>query len=104
MSGNYPHNGETNPSKIIKSIQALYEGRSNATGSFTCTQNAASTVVTAPNCSVGSKVVVSARHANAAAELGNGTGYVSAVAQGAFTFTHANSATANRNFDYVIQG
>ena len=44
-----------------------------------------------------------ATHANAAAEVGAGTIYVSAKAKGAFTVTHTNSATANRNFDYEIR-
>jgi hypothetical protein len=100
----YPQSGETNLRRIIQSIQELWQGRSNAGGQFTCALNAASTVVTAPNCGASSRVFVSPRHANAAAEIANGTGYVSAVAQGQFTFTHANSATANRLFDYEVRG
>ena len=42
--------------------------------------------------------------ANAAAEVGAGTIYVSAKAQGSFTVTHANSATADRTFAYRIGG
>jgi hypothetical protein len=85
-------------------VQDLYEGRSNAKGQFTCTTGAASTVVTAPNCGLESEIFLFPRHANAASELGAGTIYVSAVAQGAFTVTHANNATANRTFSYAIVG
>jgi hypothetical protein len=42
--------------------------------------------------------------ANAATEIGNGTMYVSAVANGSFTITHANSATTGRTFLYAIVG
>jgi hypothetical protein len=42
--------------------------------------------------------------ANAAIEIGNGTMYVSAVTNGAFTITHANSATTGRTCLYALQG
>lgn len=102
MSGNVPANTERDLGRIVRSIRDLFEGRSNASGSFTCTQNAATTVVTAPNCSPGSVVLFSPTTANAAAELGAGTIYVSTKSQGSFTVTHANSATAGRTFDYRI--
>ena len=102
MTGIVPANTERDLGRIVRSIRELYEGRSNATGSFTVTQNAATTVVTAPNCSPDSKVFLQATSANAAAEVGAGTIYVSAKAQGSFTVTHANSATASRTFDYRI--
>jgi hypothetical protein len=41
---------------------------------------------------------------HAAAELGNGTIYVSAVANGAFTLTHANNVQADRTFGFVAMG
>lgn len=104
MSGQYPGRGETNPRQLAEAICDLFEGRSNAFGSFTCTANQATTVVDAPNCGEDSQVFIVPRHANAAAEYGNGTIYISAVAPGAFTVTHANSATANRTFGYAIVG
>jgi len=88
--------------KIIRGVRDLFEGRSNAAGSFTVMANAASTTVTAPNCSADSKIFLQATSSNAAAEVGNGTIYVSAKAQGSFTVTHANSATTGRTFDYRI--
>ena len=39
-----------------------------------------------------------------ATEVGNGTMYVSAVANGSFTLTHANSATTARTFLYALHG
>lgn len=102
MSGNVPAPTERDIVRIVRAIRELFEGRSNASGVFTCTPNAASTVVTAPNCGADSRVFLQATTANAAAEIGNGTIYVSAVSQGAFTVTHANSATEGRTFWYRI--
>lgn len=104
MSGVAPAPNETSLLRIVRGIRDLFEGRSNAGGQFTCTLSQATTTVIAPNCGADSRVFLSARHANAAAELGNGTIYVSAVSQGSFTVTHANSATTNRTFDYELKG
>lgn len=101
---NYPAPTETNPVKLNRSIRDLYDGRSNAVGTFTVTQNAATTVVSADGCNPDSRVFLQATTANAAAEVGNGTIYVSAKGYGTFTVTHANSATASRTFDYEIRG
>jgi len=100
----YPSSRETSIPKIVQAVRELWEGRSNSGGQFTCALNAATTVVPAINCGDGSRILLSPRHANAAAEVGAGTLYVSAVARGAFTVTHANSATGNRTFDYEIKG
>lgn len=104
MSGSVPAQSERDLTRIIRGIRDLFEGRSNAIGSFTCTTNAATTTVTHVNVGLESKISLTARHANAAAEIGNGTIYISAVTAGSFTVTHANSATASRNFDFTIQG
>lgn len=104
MSGNYPASNEDDPIKLARSIRDLYEGRSNATGSFTCATGAAQTTVTAKNCSPVSKVMLTPTTANGAAEYGAGTCYVSSKAQGSFIVKHANSATTLRTFDYAIQG
>lgn len=104
MSGNYPSATERNLAKIVRSIRDLFEGRSNAVGRFTMALNAGSTTVQAPNCGLESKVQLIPRHANAATEYGAGTWYISDVKPGQFTVVHVNSATANRTFDYVIQG
>ena len=100
----YLHKGETSIERIVQSIRELWEGRSMAVGSVTLTPNEATTVVAAINCGADSKVMLTPRTANAATELGNGTMYVSAVAAGAFTITHANAATTGRTFDWAIRG
>lgn len=90
--------------RIVQSIRDLFQGRSNAEGEFTLTAGATSTVVTAVNCGLGSKIFFMPRTANAAGALG--TTYIAAngVARGQFTVTHANTGTTDRIFGYAIRG
>jgi hypothetical protein len=104
MSGNVPASGERDLFRIVRGIRDLFEGRSNAVGSFTLTANAATTIVTAPNCGAGCTISVQPTTANAAAEIGNGTMYIGAVNNGSFVVTHANNAQADRTFLYVALG
>jgi len=106
-----PGVNETDPKKIVLAIQQLAAGRSNATGSITLATGSATTVVdvnvnpVAPTIIAARSVpILVATTANAATEVGNGTMYVSAVANGSFTITHANSATTGRTFLYAIVG
>ena len=89
--------------KIVRAVRDLFEGRSNAVGSFTLKPSASSTTVTAPNCGAGSTVLAFAKSANAA-EIGNGTMYIGTVSNGSFVVTHANNAQADRTFLYVALG
>jgi hypothetical protein len=95
---------ETAPYRIVNAIRQLAAGRSNAAGSVTLAAGAASTLVAAPNCAAASQVFLFPRTAHAAAELAGGTCYVSAVANGSFTVTHANNAQTDRTFAYVCLG
>jgi len=90
--------------KLALAIQQLAEGRSNAVGTVTLAASAATTTVAAPTCAKGSVVLFSPLTPHAAAELANGTLYVSAVANGAFTLTHASNAQVDRIFGYVCLG
>lgn len=102
MSGTVPAPSETSWPRIVRSVRDLFEGRSNAAGSFTLTASATSTSVTATNCSASSTIFFAPTTANAAAEIGAGGMYVSAKAKGSFTVTHANNAQTDRTFDYRI--
>jgi hypothetical protein len=104
MSGNVPIPTEQDPYKIVRAVRELFEGRSNAVGKLTLTANATSTTVTAANCGIGSTVLLTPTSAHAAAEFGNGTIYVSAVANGSFTLTHANNSQTDRTFLYAAFG
>lgn len=104
MTAYVPSIEETDLKKVILAIQQIAAGRSNAVGSVTLTANAASTTVTDNNFAPGSVPKFTPTTANAAAEIGNGTMYVSARANKSFTITHANNVQADRTFLYAIQG
>jgi len=104
MTAYVPGITETDLKKIVLAIQQLAAGRSNAVGTVTLATGSATTVVADKNCAVGSTPLFTPATANAAAEIGNGTMYISAVANGAFTIAHANSAITGRTFLYAIHG
>jgi hypothetical protein len=104
MTAYVPGLTETDLRKIVLALQQLAAGRSNAVGSVTLATGASTTTVTTPNCAAGSTPILTPASAAAATELGNGTIYVSAVANGVFTITHANSATTGRTFLYAVLG
>lgn len=90
--------------RVHDGFVGLFQGKTNNTGSFTVTPNAATTAVTDPRCGAESVICYTPTSANASAEVGGGTIYISATIKGQFTVTHANSATTGRTFDYVIVG
>jgi hypothetical protein len=104
MTAYVPGITETDSKKIVLAVQQLAAGRSNATGTVTLATGASTTVVTDKNCAAGSTPLLTPTTANAAAEIGNGTLYVAAIANGSFTVTHANSATTGRTFLYAFVG
>ncbi len=104
MTAYTPDINDADHKKQNLSLQQLAAGRSNAVGTVTLTINVATTTVTTINCAVGSTPILTPTTANAAAEVGNGTMYVSTVANGSFVITHANAATAGRTFLYAIVG
>jgi len=93
---------EKNLWTIVQAIIQLVTGRHNAGGICTLTANAASTVVSQPNCSKDCFPQITAMTANAAAALA--TTYVSAVNQGSFTLTHANNAQTDKKFYFLVTG
>jgi len=96
---------ETNITRIVASINELWQGRSNAIGKVTLAVSPATqTIVPAINCGARSVPLLTPLTAHAAAELGAGTMYVSAVTQGQFTVVHSASSQTDRTFGYAIQG
>ena len=95
---------EKDLTKLTLAINELASGRSNATGTVTLAAGATTTTATAPTCGTGSVPILTPTTANAAAELGNGTLYVSAVGTGNFTIAHANNAQTDRIFSFVCLG
>jgi hypothetical protein len=104
MTAYVPGITETDLKKIVLAIQQLAAGRSNAVGTVTLATGSGDDDVTTPNCAIGSTPILTPASANAATETGNGTLYVSAVANGSFTITHANSSTTGRTFLYALLG
>lgn len=88
--------------RLIDAVFQLVEGRHNAFGEVTLRANQTTTVVNSENCGDNSVVLLSPRTANAAAAIP--TTYVSSVARGSFTLTHANNAQADKRFDYTVDG
>ena len=104
MTAYVPGTSETDLKKVVLAIQQLAAGRSNAVGIVTLVTGAASTTVIDKNCAAGSVPIAVPVTANAAAEIGNGTLFISAVTNGSFTISHANSATPGRTFLYALIG
>lgn len=104
MTAYVPGIDETDPKKVILSLQQLAAGRSNAVGSVTLTASAATTTVTDNNCASGSAPILIPTTAHASAEIGAGTIYISAVANRSFTITHANNSQTDRTYLYAILG
>lgn len=104
MTAYVPGRDEKDLTKLILSLQELAAGRSNAVGTITLATGSATTVIATDNCAEGSTPILTPMTANAAAEVGNGTMYVSSVINRSFTITHANSVTVNRTFRYAIVG
>jgi hypothetical protein len=88
--------------KVIFALNETTRGRSNATNTVTLTANTTTTTVTAVNCAEGSQVFLSPKTANAAGAVA--TTYISAIANGEFTITHANNAQVDKTFGYVCLG
>ena len=90
--------------QVAAIVNRLAQGKLNCIGSVTLAAGAATTAVSDPRATATSVMLLMPMTANAAAELGNGTLYVSARAKGSVTLTHANNAQADRTFDYALIG
>lgn len=92
--------------KVSRAVNDMLRGRLNTGGLFTLTANVGSSTLTDERISVDSTVVLVPTTANAAAELGNGTLYMSETGRvnGQITVTHANAASTDRTFRIVIIG
>ena len=97
---------------VVRIIRNIMQGKTNNAYSVTLTANAASTVVSMSREDIGplSTILFMPLTANAAAEIGAGTMYVSAITidlsadTQTFTITHANNAQNDRTFRFVVTG
>ena len=92
------------PRAVASAVNLLIDGKLNATGTFTLTASATSTTVTDLRASGDSVILYSPLSANASAEVGNGTIFISARNKQNFVVTHANNGQTDRNFMYVVLG
>ena len=91
---------------IVFAVQQLVRGRSNATGTVTLAANQATTTVTLDLRLSNEKgfPLLTPTTANAAAEIGNGTMYISSVTRTGFVITHANNVQTDRTYHYEFRG
>lgn len=85
-------------------IAEANQGHLNNTGSVTLSASSNTTVVVDNRAGSNSHISFTALTANAAAEVRNGTLYVSTQGKGTFTITHANNAQTDRTLSYSILG
>ncbi len=89
-------------------VTGHHNGKTNNTGTLTLAANTVSSVVTLATGRLGLDTIVllSPTTASAATEFGAGSIYVSSrdVSGATFTLTHANTADADKIFDYVLVG
>lgn len=92
--------------QVSAAVRLAMAGKLNAVGDFTCTANAASTVLTDSRLTINSAVIFDPTTANAAAELAAGTMYVLTANRNneTWTVTHANAASTDRTFKVLIIG
>lgn len=89
---------------LAEGVNLSLGGKLNATLVVTLTANAATTVISDPRLTAGSFIGFMPTTANAAAEIGAGTLYVSSRGKQTATLTHANNAQADRTYCVVIIG
>lgn len=90
----------SDPRRIAVTVNAMLQGRSNATGQLTLQAGAATTTVLDARAGPGSVVLLCPLTASAAAE----SPWISHRGQGTFTVSHANDPGTGRTFAFVILG
>jgi hypothetical protein len=85
-------------------MRGMMQGHINTDLEVTLTANQTTTVITDPRLSVHTVIGFCPLTANAAAEIGAGTLYVSARSSETATLTHANNAQTDRDFVLSLVG
>ena len=87
--------------RVTTSVNLVYDGKTDAATEVTLSASSATTVVINTRVSDSSVILFMPTTANAAAEVANGTMYVSSRGNQTFTITHANNAQSDRTFGYI---
>ncbi len=92
------------PREVASAVNLIMDGKVNSTGTFTLTTSATSTTVTDFRAGTNSVILLMPTTANASAEIGAGTIFISARVDNSFTITHASNSQSDRTFGYSIIG
>jgi hypothetical protein len=90
--------------RIAQVVNGILGGKTNNASSVTLTVSVATTTIQKQEFGPNTHYSFTPLTANAAAEIGNGTMYVSSRGKGTMTITHANNAQADRSFSYSYTG
>lgn len=92
--------------RVVNVVNGALGGKLNVTGSVTLVSATTQTILADPRLGLDSAVLFDPVTANAAAELAAGTFYCLNTGRmnGQWTLTHANGASGDRTFRYVILG
>lgn len=93
-----PGINERDPQIINAAIRQLAEGGSNAIGTVVLAAGQTTTTVDAPQATANAHIALTPMTANAAAE----NAYIAGRSKGQFIIGHANAATTDRSFMYLI--
>lgn len=85
-------------------INSLRDGKINARGEVTLAASTTTTTLSDDRIGPNSVIVLMPTTANASAEYGNGTIYVSARGKGSATITHASNSQTDRTYGYAVLG
>lgn len=88
--------------QIVEVVNNLMNGKSNNTGSFTITANAATTTLSDARIGANSTILIMPTTSNAAGALAST--YFDTFGDGSCTVNHANNAQADRTFRYAVIG
>lgn len=98
-------NSQEHRRQIATTVNRVLDGKINSISTVTLTASVASTTISDFRVSINSVILFMPTTANAAAEIGNGTMFVSTRTAGtSFVITHANNAQNDRTFAYAILG
>ena len=89
---------------VWTAVNNILSGKQNVVSEVTLTANAATTTITDSRLSMQSQISYTPLTANASAEIGAGTIYISTRSSGSCVITHANNAQTDRTFSLSYFG
>ena len=104
LKGSVSRRFATGPEGMVQAIHQAMDGKIRSYGETTLAASTAATTLTDARIGPASVITFMPTTANAAAEIGNGTMYVSARTNGSATITHASGASTDRIFGYLVIG